>query len=146
MGERRQSRELALKVLYQMEHGAGGGPEAALQLYTDNFKAPERLRAYAEHLVMGISQNKAEIDAMLESASRRWKLSRMPRVDRNILRVAAFEMLFSQGQVPPKVAINEAVELAKRYGGEESPGFINGVLDSLLAAQKDRLARGPGQA
>ena len=144
MGERRQSRELALKVLYQMEHG-GGDAEAALQLFTDNFKSPERLRAYAEHLVKGISQHKPEIDALLESASRRWKISRMPRVDRNILRVATFEMLFSQGQVPPKVAINEAVELAKRYGGEESPGFINGVLDSLLAAQKGRLAEGPGQ-
>ena len=81
-------------------------------------------------------KHRAEIDQKIEAASRRWKVSRMPRVDRNILRVAAFEMLFSQGRVPPKVAINEAVELAKRYGGEESPGFINGVLDSLLAAQQ----------
>ncbi|CAO0821030.1 Transcription antitermination protein NusB [Desulfarculales bacterium] len=139
MGERRQSRELALKVLYQMEHGQAD-VEAALQLFMDNFKAPERLLAYAQLLVRGIDQHRAEIDAMVESASRHWKVSRMPRVDRNILRVAAFEMVFSQGRVPSKVAINEAVELAKRYGGEESPGFINGVLDSLLAAQKERLA------
>lgn len=138
MGERRQSRELALKVLYQMEHGQSD-VAAALKLFMDNFKAPERLLAYAEHLVKGIDQHRQEIDSLIEAASRRWKVSRMPRVDRNILRVAAFEMIFSQGQVPPKVAINEAVELAKRYGGEESPSFINGVLDSLLAAQKDRL-------
>ncbi|MBI4800168.1 MAG: transcription antitermination factor NusB [Desulfarculus sp.] len=141
MGERRQSRELALKVLYQMEHGQAD-VDAALKLFMDNFKAPERLLAYARHLVKGIDQHRPEIDALIEAASRRWKVSRMPRVDRNILRVAAFEMIFSQGQVPPKVAINEAVELAKRYGGEESPGFINGVLDSLLAAQKDRLTEG----
>lgn len=143
MGERRQSRELALKVLYQMEHGQADDVESSIQLFMDNFKAPERLLAYAQLLVKGIDQHRPEIDGMIEAASRRWKVSRMPRVDRNILRVAAFEMLFSQGQVPPKVAINEAVELAKRYGGDESPGFINGVLDSLLAAQKERLI--PGQ-
>lgn len=142
MGERRQSRELALKVLYQMEHGQSD-VDAALKLYMDNFKSPERLLAYAEHLVKGIDQHRQEIDSLIEAASRRWKVARMPRVDRNILRVAAFEMLFSRGQVPPKVAINEAVELAKRYCGEESPGFINGVLDSLLAAQRDRLATQP---
>ncbi len=133
MGDRRKSRELALKVLYQMEHG--GSPEQALSLFADNFPAPARLWDYAQEAVRGISQNSQEIDALLNQASQRWRLDRMPRVDRNILRLACFEMLFAQGRVPPKVAINEAVELAKLYGGEQSPAFINAVLDSLPASR-----------
>lgn len=132
MGDRRRSRELALQVLYQIEHG--GSPEEALSLYADNFPAPARLWRYVQELVRGIAQHGPEIDRLLGQASQRWRLERMPQVDRNILRLACYEMLFSQGQVPPKVAINEAVELAKRYGGDESPSFINAVLDSLLAA------------
>jgi N utilization substance protein B len=141
MSERSQSRELALKVLYQMEHG-GGDAEAALRMFMANFKAPERQRGYAEELVKGISGHRDEIDQLIEEASRRWRVARMPQVDRNILRMACYEMLFSQGDIPPKVAINEAVEMAKRYGGQESPGFINGVLDSLLSNNRHRLEDG----
>ncbi len=134
MGERTQSRELALKVLYQMEHGSEGAEEA-LSMFETHFPAPLRLRGYAERLVKGVEAHREEIDRLLNQASRRWRIVRMPRVDRNILRMACYEMLFSSGEVPPKVAINEAVEMAKRYGGEESPAFVNGVLDSLLAVQ-----------
>ncbi len=134
MGERRKSRELALKVLYQMEHGDATAEEA-LASFADNFAAPKRLWSYAQELVTGIAQHAQEIDQALAEASQRWRVERMSRVDRNILRLACFEMLFSNGTVPPKVAINEAVELAKRYGAEDSPGFINAVLDSLLATQ-----------
>jgi transcription antitermination protein NusB len=140
MGDRRKSRELALKVLYQMEHA--GSPEQALSLFADNFPAPPRLWSYAQEAVRGIAENGEEIDDLLERASRRWRLERMPRVDRNILRLACFEMLFTQGKVPPKVAINEAVELAKLYGSEESPGFINAVLDSLPPSRDDTAAEG----
>lgn len=135
MGERTQSRELALKVLYQMEHGEDGADEA-LTLFEAHFPAPQRLRGYAERLVRGVEDHRQEIDDLLNQASRRWRVARMPRVDRNILRLACYEMVFTAGEVPPKVAINEAVEMAKRYGGEESPGFVNGVLDSLLAARR----------
>ena len=134
MGERRKSRELALKVLYQMEHGDASAEEA-LASFADNFAAPARLWDYARQLVTGIYEHAEDIDQALAGASRRWRVERMPRVDRNILRLACFEMLFSDQEVPPKVAINEAVELAKRYGADESPGFINAVLDSLMAAR-----------
>ena len=133
MGERRKSRELALKVLYQMEHGDASAQEA-LDSFADNFAAPKRLWVYAQELVNGIAEHAAAIDQALAEASRSWRVERMSRVDRNILRLACYEMRFSGGSVPPKVAINEAVELAKRYGAEDSPGFINAVLDSLLAA------------
>jgi len=132
VGERRKSRELALKVLYQMEHGDATAQEA-LDSFADNFAAPKRLWVYAQELVNGIAEHVAEIDQALAEASHTWRVERMSRVDRNILRLACYEMLFSGGSVPPKVAINEAVELAKRYGAEDSPGFINAVLDSLLA-------------
>jgi N utilization substance protein B len=133
MGERRQSRELALKVLYQMEHSHTSAHEA-LVVFESNFRTPERLWKYAQGLVTGIGMHLDELDAEVEAVSRRWKMSRMAQVDRNVLRIAAYEMLYTE--IPPKVAITEAVELAKRYSSEEAPAFINGVLDSLLAAQK----------
>jgi N utilization substance protein B len=135
LGERTQSRELALKVLYQMEYGCDRADEA-LSTFEAHFPTPQRLRNYAKRLVKGVEDHRQEIDEFLNQASRRWRLSRMPRVDRNILRLACYEMLFTAGEVPPKVAINEAVEMAKRFGGEESPGFVNGVLDSLLDARR----------
>jgi N utilization substance protein B len=128
--DRRRSREMALQVLYQMEHGSAGAEEA-LDLFAGNFDAPQRQLDYTRWLVLGISQHADEIDQALSAVSQRWKLMRMARVDRNILRLAAFEMLFTESKVPPKVAINEAVELAKRFGGDDSPSFINAVLDNL---------------
>ena len=131
-------------VLYQMEHTHADAP-GAFEVFIANFNAPPHLLNYARGLVLGVEESRAEIDEMLQAVSRRWKLSRMPGVDRNILRLACHEMLFSQGKVPPKVAINEAVELAKRFGSEESPMFINGVLDSLMNAQSHRLgSEAPG--
>jgi len=129
--QRRKSRELALQVLYQMEHGSG--PDEALELFCANFDAPAEQMDYTRRLVSGIGRRGAEIDQALGAACRSWRLERMTRVDRNILRLAAFEMLHSDGEVPPRVAINEAVELAKRFGGDDSPGFINAVLDQLMA-------------
>ncbi len=132
MSDRRRSRQLALQVLYQMEHGADQDPEQSFALFAENFKAPPRLHEYARFLVLGVHQRCPEIDQRLGTASRSWRVERMSRVDRNILRLACFEMFFSPQPVPPKVVINEAVELAKRFGSEQSPAFVNGVLDSLL--------------
>ena len=135
MGNRRRSRELALSVLYQMDQ-LGEGAEAALLLYQENFDAPASLWDYTTELVTGIEEYLDEIDQSVNQASRRWRMERMPNVDRNILRLACFEMFFAKEKLGPKIAINEAVELAKRYGSDESPGFINGVLDSLWDQNK----------
>ena len=131
MGDRRRSREAALQVLFQMEHGQDEA-DASFELYSSNFEIPSRCRAYARRLVEGVAGDQSRIDGLLDTASRNWRVERMSRVDRNILRLACWEMFFSRGEVPPKVAMNEAVELAKRYGGEESPGFVNALLDTLL--------------
>jgi N utilization substance protein B len=129
--DRRRSREMALQVLYQMEHG-NASAEEALALFVGNFDAPQRQLNYTRNLVLGIAEHAAEIDEALSNVSRRWKLTRMARVDRNILRLAGYEIMFTEGKVPPKVAINEAVELAKRFSGDDSPSFINAVLDNLV--------------
>ena len=130
MGERRLSRELALQVMYQMEH-VQQSPQEALKLFRSNFEAPANLMHYAKNLVLGITQHQITLDDAISQASPRWKMERMSRIDRNILRLAAYELLYSD-DVPAKVAINEAIELAKSFGGDESPSFINGVLDCLL--------------
>jgi N utilization substance protein B len=144
MKDRLRSRELALKVLYQMEHN-GEDPERAIRDFIANFPAPEKPMVYASQLVRGIADKRQEIDQALSSVSRRWRLERMAQVDRNILRLACFEMLFSQGEVPPRVAISQAVELAKRYGGDDSPAFINAVLDTLLSSQATDEQAEPGE-
>ncbi|KIX11388.1 transcription antitermination factor NusB [Dethiosulfatarculus sandiegensis] len=138
--ERRRSRELALMVLYQMEHSRTMVDDA-LDTFADNFEAPPQYFAYTEELVRGIGDNKSAIDSELNQVSKRWKLDRMARVDRNILRLACQEMLHTNGEVPPKVAISEAVELAKRFGSEDSPAFVNGVLDSLLNSHFGKISK-----
>lgn len=124
---------LALQVLYQMEHG-GADAESALQSVAANFGAPGGALSYARELLKGIEANLPEIDRRLDQVSRRWRLERMSRVDRNILRLAGYEIIHRGRDIPPKVAISEGVELAKRFGGDDSPGFVNAVLDSLWAS------------
>lgn len=129
MGRRRQSREIALQVLYQMDLNRMA-PDQALELYAGQFEMPAATSSFTEVLVFGVTQNLSRIDSQIDSASQHWRLQRMPPVDRNILRIATFELLFCE-DIPPKVSINEAVDLAKKYGSEESKSFVNGVLDRL---------------
>ncbi|MDR1397501.1 MAG: transcription antitermination factor NusB [Desulfarculales bacterium] len=126
--ERRLSRELALQIMYQREHGREDG-EQAVRAFASHFRAPAKLMGYARRLVLGVAEEQESLDQALQKASPHWKLERMSHIDRNILRLAAYEII--HGQAPVKVAINEAVELAKSFGGESSPSFVNGVLDAL---------------
>ncbi len=131
MGKRRQARERALQALYQMD-AVGGGPDEALLLLLES--ADEREDAsilhYAEVLVRGVTEHRRAIDDIVQSHSANWRLERMARVDRNVLRMATFELLH-RPDVPRKVVINEAIEIAKRFGTEESGAFINGLLDKV---------------
>ncbi len=124
-----------MQVLYQMEHGQTDA-ESALALFAENFSAPGRLMPYARELVTGITGRREQIDGLLSRASRRWRVERMSQVDRNILRMACYEMLLAAEPLPTKVAINEAVELAKRFSSDDSPSFVNAVLDSLGRAER----------
>jgi transcription antitermination protein NusB len=135
MGSRRRGREIALQILYQLDVQEQLSDEQALALFWKHFvEEPDdgdEARSFAEQLVRGVREKLAEIDALLTKASKNWRLERMARVDRNLLRLALWELKWS-ADVPAKVAINEAIEIAKRYGTAESPAFVNGILDRCL--------------
>jgi N utilization substance protein B len=140
MGRRRRSREIALQVLYQIDV-TEIAPDEGISLYyefltaeeteTPEVKAPGAVRPFAETLVRGVSLHRAELDRLIVAASEHWRLERMSVVDRNVLRIALYEMLHCP-DIPPKVSINEAIELGKTFGSEDSGGFINGILDHIL--------------
>jgi len=138
MGRRRKAREAALQTLYELEFNEAG-PDAVL-LRKAAGKSPEAGRAdYAAWLVRGVSGRRPEIDGLIQGAARNWRVARMGLIDRNILRLAVYEMLEEKTLVPA-IVINEAVDIARLYGGDESAVFVNGVLD---AVRKARFA-GPG--
>jgi len=133
---RRKAREVALQVLYQLEIGQGN-PDEVLELYQDNFRAWERTREFCKRLIEGVKAYQGEIDRVLEENSEHWTLKRMAAIDRNILRMAAFELLYCP-DIPFKVTLNEAIELAKKFSTEESSAFINGILDQIHARRDSR--------
>lgn len=137
MGTRRKGREIALQMLYQIDI-TGISPDRALQEFKNHFKVKKESWSFAEELIKGICKRMKETDALIEGESEHWKLGRMSVTDRNILRLAVFELLHMEG-IPSKVTINEAIELGKLYGTEESGAFINGILDKVFKH------RGPGE-
>lgn len=129
MGARRRGREAALQILFSIDL-AGDPVERVLRDHFAFLASSVEGREYAQRLVTGVMDNAAAIDEMIRKVSEHWRVERMPRVDRNILRLSAYELMFLP-DVPRRVTLNEAIELAKRYGGEGSPGFVNGVLDRI---------------
>lgn len=127
--ERRQARELALQLLFQSEFAPQISVHAFLQVYDNNFS--HDTTRYAEMIIKTVNEYKSKIDDTISSVSRNWKVDRMAIVDRNILRIAIYEMKISQEQLSAKIIINEAVEVAKKYGTSESASFINGLLDQI---------------
>jgi transcription antitermination protein NusB len=126
---RSRCREWALQFLYQAEFAGAGQPEA-VERFWRHFQAEGNPPAYLAKLVAGVAGHLEELDAFIVRYSEHWRLSRMTIVDRNLLRLAIYELLYQPG-IPPKVVINEAVEMAKRYGSEASGGFVNGILDQV---------------
>ena len=140
IGPRRRAREHALQVLFSLDLNQGLGAEQALAHFwreyaregraDDDVEPPREVVAFTEQLVRGVVENLSEIDGIVQRASRNWRLERMARVDRNVLRLATFELRF-ESDVPAKVVINEAIEVARRFGAAESPAFVNGLLDRI---------------
>lgn len=131
MVSRRKAREAAVQMLYQIDV-SGESLERAIALYEQHLGSAADGDDFAIQLVRGCHASLEVIDAKLREVSRHWRLERMARVDRNILRLASFELM-QLPEVPRKVTINEAIELAKRFGDENSPAFINGVLDRIAS-------------
>jgi N utilization substance protein B len=129
MGSRRRAREHALQILYQVDVGEVD-LEAAIELFWDEVDGDDEGILFASRIARGVSQNLAQIDEIIERFSINWKLHRMPGVDRNILRIAVYELLHCP-DIPVMVSINEAIELGKRFSTGESGAFINGILDKI---------------
>jgi len=132
---RRRSRQIALQVLFAIDVArAKGTPisDGIFATFAENFELPEGACSFAEELVDGITASQEELDGLLEKHATNWRLSRMAAVDRNILRIGIFELLRSE--TPAQVILDEAIELARRFGADASPAFVNGVLDSVAGA------------
>ncbi|MFC2075018.1 transcription antitermination factor NusB [Bdellovibrionota bacterium] len=133
MGKRRKSRELAVQHLFQDEINPNGSKMHLKDLLDSAI--PEDVTDFYQELVSGVHQRIDDIDTEIEKHSNNWRISRMAKVDLNILRVATFE-LFYCNEIPASVTLNEAIEISKKFGSEDSPSFVNGVLDNILKHQK----------
>ena len=128
---RTKARERALQALYQIDVAASDLDEALARFWRSFEPVEREVRDTAEEMVRGVAAHRREIDDAIEAVSTNWRLDRMAKVDRNVLRLAVFELRWSE--VPVKVCINEAIELGKKYGSESSGAFVNGVLDRVAA-------------
>ena len=138
MGSRRKAREYALQLLFQQD-------SSQQKIFFDesvtlNLSAPKPVKDFVDRLLQGVTRHLSEIDFLIRKHAEHWSLERMALVDRNILRVAVFELLYLD-DVPAKVTLNEAIEVAKRYGDESSGSFINGILDKILGEEEKLLAK-----
>lgn len=129
MSRRSRAREIVLQVLYQDDLNPGRALAPDQEFIRNRLRNNRDLIAFADSLLSGTRRNRVELDGLLESKASNWSLQRMAATDRNILRLAAFEILYTE--TPNRVVINEAVELAKRYGAKQSAQFVNGILDGL---------------
>ncbi|MGI9518223.1 MAG: transcription antitermination factor NusB [Pirellulaceae bacterium] len=130
MSRRRRAREVVMQLLYRDDLNKIGSPDDDEQFLARRLNNNQQLIRFADNILQGVRQRRDEIDQQLEATTENWRLSRMAATDRNVMRIAAWEILF--GDTPNRVAINEAIELAKRYGDARSSQFVNGVLDKLM--------------
>jgi N utilization substance protein B len=136
MGLRRESRELAVQMLYALDANPTVGIRETLQTFREEqTDILSKVREFAELLVQGVQEHRKPIDAAIKARSKNWSLSRMPMVDLNVMRLAAFELMFRR-DIPKKVSINEAIEIARKFGDKESPSFVNGILDDIETCSK----------
>jgi len=135
MGHRRKAREVALQVLYQVDVSKVDVKEG-IQLFWENFEVPDNVSDFSIHLIEGTWNRIGEIDQIIKECSENWSLERMAKVDKSILRMAIFELLYCE-DIPPKVTLNEAIDLGKEYGSENSGAFVNGILDALYAKMRN---------
>jgi N utilization substance protein B len=143
MGARRRGRELAIQALYQIELNTESSGET-LRSFWERCEAGRRAKEFAAGLVAGVRERQQRIDELIGQASEHWRVDRLSRVDLNVLRVATYELLQTR-DVPTSVVLDEAIEIARRFGSEESAEFVNGILDQIaarLGVKEDAGARG----
>lgn len=129
MGMRREGRENAVQALYAVELSPSQ-PREAISLFWESDRFKPAAKAFAQELLSGLLDKSAELDARISANSPNWSISRMSKIDLAIIRLAAYELIFRE-DIPKNVTINEAIEIAKKFGSEESPAFVNGILDEI---------------
>jgi len=146
---RHRSREVALQTLYAVDlasararregvaeaHESGASTQEIFESIAAHFEMPEGARVFAKQLVCEVGQHRSEIDTLISAHARNWRVSRMAAVDRNVLRLATYELAHTD--LPPAVVLNEAVELARRFGSDASPAFVNGILDAIARSLRE---------
>ena len=130
MHQRRKAREVTLQVLYELDVQPQIDVDEAIARFWANFEGPEEAKSFSAQLIAGTWNHREQIDEMISGSSQNWTIARMSRVDKSILRMAVYELLYCR-DIPPKVTLNEAVDLGKSFGSENSGAFINGILDAL---------------
>ncbi len=144
MGARRKGRELALQALYQLEI-TDDHSERALRAFCEAFETPPLAQEFAMDLVRGVTRRRTEIDRFIADACEHWRVERLSRIDLNVIRIAVHEMT-EEPTLPVEIAIDEAIEIARRYGTIESATFVNGVLDQVAAQLGLKRSREPKTA
>lgn len=135
MRKRTKARECALKILYAIDI-TGQGPDESIDVFwLNNEESDNQTREFADSVVRGVCKNMELIDSVITKYTTNWQLKRMAVIDRNVIRCATYELLFRE-DIPPKVSINEAIDMAKKYGDKDSGGFVNGVLDKINKAER----------
>ena len=135
MRKRTKAREYALQILYAVDITKDDPGECVRRFWEGNEESSAEVKKFAAGLVLGVSDNKKEIDEMITKYATNWHLDRMAVIDRNVLRLASYELLYAK-DIPPKVSINEAIDIAKKFGGPDSGKFVNGVLDKINKAER----------
>jgi len=133
--KRTKSREYALQILYAVDITKDDPRDCVRRFWEGNEESSGEVKKFAAGLVLGVSDNRKEIDKMIAKYATNWHLDRMAVIDRNVLRFAAYELLYAK-DIPPKVSINEAIDIAKKFGGPDSGKFVNGVLDKINKTER----------
>ncbi len=139
MGLRRRAREKTLQILYSLQFNAGIGIEKAVAEYYSHFELPsnytakviEEEKEFVEYLLNQVFDNRDEISELIETAALNWKVERIAYIERNILKMAVAELIDKRNKIPFKATINEAIDIAKKFGSKESPGFVNGIINKV---------------
>ncbi len=135
MRKRTKAREYALQILYAVDITKDDPGDCVRRFWEGNEEPSGEVKKFAADLVLGVSDNRKEIDKIITKYATNWQLERMAVIDRNVLRFAAYELLYAK-DIPPKVSINEAIDIAKKFGGPDSGKFVNGVLDKINKTER----------
>ena len=135
MRKRTRSREIALKILYAWDITGESIDECRAKFWENHGNEDAAVLEFSDFLIFGVRANHGKLDKMISKYATNWKLERMATIDRNVLRIASFELAFAP-EIPPKVSINEAIDMAKKYGDKDSGKFVNGILDEIRKTEE----------